>query len=152
MLARMKRKKNYPTPKPKLRYLVFISHSSRDQWVARQMARVIESKGREHGVKSFLDEKDIETGDHIHESIRDSIRGCDEFMVLLTRRSASRAWVLIEMGAAWVLRKRVVAVIEDVTPEELPDIIFPYKAVDINKFDEYVTEIMRRAKKKTGRA
>lgn len=37
---------------------------------------------------------------------------------------------------------------EDVTPEELPDIIFPYKAVDINKFDEYVRDIVGRAKKK----
>src|SRR5712692_1501335 len=129
-------------------YLVFISHSSRDQWVARQMARTIVGKGRQYRVKSFLDEKDLESGDHIHESIRDSIRDCDEFMVLLTRRSASRAWDLIEMGAAWVLRKRVVAVMEDVTPEEVPDIIFPYKAVDINKFDEYVTEIIRRAKRK----
>ena len=116
------------------------------------MARAIEGMGRQYRVKSFLDEKDVESGDHIHESIRDSIRDCDEFMVLLTRRSASRAWVLIEMGAAWVLRKRVVAVMEDVTPEELPDIIFPYKAVDINKFDEYVTEIMRRAKRKRTKA
>lgn len=134
--------------KPKSAYLVFISHSARDQWVARQMALAIEGKGRPYRVKSFLDEKDVESGDHIHESIRESIRDCDEFMVLLTRRSASRAWVLIEMGAAWVLRKRVVAVMEDVTPEELPDIMFPYKAVDINSFDEYVTEIMRRAKRK----
>ncbi|HTF38892.1 MAG TPA: hypothetical protein VK651_11315 [Blastocatellia bacterium] len=46
----------------------------------------------------------------------------------------------------------VVAVMEDVTPEELPDIIFPYKAIDINKFDEYVAEIMRRAKKKRASA
>jgi len=85
---------------PKSVYLVFISHSARDQWVARQMARAIEGQGKPYKVRSFLDEKDVESGDHIHESIRDSIRDCDEFMVLLTRRSASRAWVLIEMGAA----------------------------------------------------
>src|SRR5437667_9828379 len=87
---RMTRRRN-----TKSAYLVFISHSSRDQWVARQMARTIEGKGRQYRVKSFLDEKDLESGDHIHESIRDSIRDCDEFMVLLTRRSGSPAWVLI---------------------------------------------------------
>ena len=132
--------------KTKAAYLVFISHSSRDQWVARQMARVIEETGRQYSVKTFLDEKDIESGDHIHESIRDSIRDCDEFMVLLTRASASRPWVLIEIGAAWSQGKRVVAVMEDVTPAELPDILLPYKQVDINKFDELVSDIMRRAK------
>jgi hypothetical protein len=136
------------TRKSKGHYIVFISHSTRDQWVARQMASVIEQRGRRHAVRTFLDEKDIESGDQIHESIRDSIRGCDELLVLLTRRSASRPWVLIEMGAAWGLRKRIVAVMGDVTPEELPDIIFPYKGVDLNKFDDYVTELVNRAQGK----
>lgn len=135
-----------PTAKKSKPYTVFISHSARDQWVARQMTNVIEHRCRRYGVKTFLDEKDLESGDHIPESIRESVRSCDEFLVLLTRRSATRTWVLVEMGAAWGLRKRIVAIMDDVTPEELPDIIFPYKAVDINKFDDYVGEVMDRAK------
>lgn len=110
------------------------------------MARVIEQKRPR--VRAFLDEKDIESGDHIHDSIGDNIRDCDEFIVLLTRRSLSRPWVLIEMGAAWIQRKRLVAVMEDVTPEELPDIILPHKAVDINEFDEYLGELRRRSAEK----
>ena len=46
-------------------YLVFISHSSKDRWIARQMARLIE----ERDIKTFLDEKDIQGGDLISESI-----------------------------------------------------------------------------------
>jgi len=63
---------------------VFISHSGKDRWIAKQMANLIEEKGREYNVKTFLDEKDIEGGDSISESIRESIEKCDEFLVLLS--------------------------------------------------------------------
>jgi hypothetical protein len=84
-------------------YLVFVSHSTKDRWIAKQMATLIEEKGQEYGVKTFLDEKDIEGGESIHESIRENIEGCDEFLVLLSRYSIDREWVLIEIGAAWDL-------------------------------------------------
>jgi hypothetical protein len=34
-------------------YLVFISHSAEDRWIAKQMANLIEAKGRRHGVKAL---------------------------------------------------------------------------------------------------
>ena len=37
---------------------VFISHSARDRWVARQIARAVEERGAE----AFLDEARIEVG------------------------------------------------------------------------------------------
>jgi hypothetical protein len=37
-------------------YLVFISHSSKDRWIAAQMAAVIERKAKRYGVRTFLDE------------------------------------------------------------------------------------------------
>ncbi len=46
-------------------YRVFISHSSVDTWVARQIARYIE----ECGASTFLDEADIEYGDDFEERI-----------------------------------------------------------------------------------
>lgn len=65
-------------------YLVFISHSTKDRWVAKQMSNLIEEKGREWGIKTFLDEKDIDGGDSIPESIRINIQKCDEFLLLLS--------------------------------------------------------------------
>ena len=59
----------------KKKYLVFISHSTRDRWIARQMAAMIEEKGREYGVMTFLDERDIAGGDSIPDSIRKNIQG-----------------------------------------------------------------------------
>jgi hypothetical protein len=127
-------------------YLVFISHSTKDRWIARQMANLIEERGRNYGIKTFLDEKDIEGGESIHESIRRSIQECSEFLALLSRYSIDRPWVLIEIGAAWGLEKQIIAIIDKIAPEEMPDILTPYKAIDLNSFDEYLEQLIKRAK------
>ena len=45
--------------------MVFVSHSARDTWVARQIAEQI----RKCGAKPFLDEADIEVGDDFEQEI-----------------------------------------------------------------------------------
>jgi TIR domain len=128
-------------------YLVFISHSSKDQWIARQLSKLIEQRGKAKGIKTFLYEKDIRGGDSIPELIRAKIRECDELLVLLSRYSVGREWVLTEIGAAWVLEKRIVAITDKITPEEMPEITRLYKAFDLNEFDQYLEEIIERSKK-----
>jgi len=43
--------------------------------------------------------------------------------------------------------KRITAIIDKVTPEEMPDIMAPYKAIDLNIFDEYLEQLFNRVKK-----
>ena len=50
---------------------------------------LIEERGKGR-LSVFLDEKDIDAGQLIAESIRTSIEECDEFVVLLTRYSKDR--------------------------------------------------------------
>ena len=69
-----------------------------------------------------------------------------EFVVLLSRYSIDREWVLIEIGAAWGLRKRIIAIIDKVASKEMPDIITPYRAIDLNSFEEYLEQLVNRAK------
>jgi hypothetical protein len=114
-------------------YRVFLSHAHKDRWIAKQCARLIEEAGRPH-VKVFFDEKDIEGGQSIPDSVRTGIEKCDEFVVLLSRDSKDRPWVLIEMGAAWGLRRPIIAIIDKIGPKEMPDILSPYKAIDLNDF------------------
>lgn len=123
-------------------YLVFISHATKDRWVARKVAEEIEKAG----AQTFLDEKDIEGGDSIPETIRERLEACDELIVLLSASSIARPWVLIEIGAAWGLRKRIVAVIDKLSPSEIPDPIAPYKAYDLNDLDRYLEEVGARAR------
>ncbi|MGA9995812.1 MAG: toll/interleukin-1 receptor domain-containing protein [Pyrinomonadaceae bacterium] len=131
---------------PKKSYLVFISHSAKDRWIANQIAKILETKGRRHGIKVFLDEKDIEGGQSIPDSIRKNIGSCSEFLVLLTPNSIQRPWVLVEIGAAWGREKLIVAIINQVTPQEMPDIIASYKAIDLNNFEDYFAQLCERAK------
>jgi hypothetical protein len=126
-------------------YRVFLSHSHKDRWIAKQCTRLIEEAGKPR-IGVFLDEKDIEGGESIPDSVRTAIEQCDEFVVLLSRYSKDRPWVLIEMGAAWGLRKPIVAVIDKIGPKEMPDIISPHKAIDLNDFDQYLHQLVKRAR------
>jgi hypothetical protein len=126
-------------------YRVFLSHSHKDRWIAKQCARLIEEAGQPR-VEVFFDEKDIEGGQSIPDSVRTGIEKCDEFVVLLSRYSKDSPWVLIEMGAAWGLRKPIIAIIDKIGPKEMPDIVSPYKAIDLNDFDQYITQFLKRTK------
>jgi hypothetical protein len=54
------------------------------------MSHVIEAQGREASIRTFLDERDIQGGDSIPETLRANLRGCDELVVLLTPHSIRR--------------------------------------------------------------
>ncbi|HEX9424380.1 MAG TPA: toll/interleukin-1 receptor domain-containing protein [Pyrinomonadaceae bacterium] len=142
-----KRSPKRRTPKPKTStvcdFLVFISHSTKDRWIAKQIAKLLEAAG---GIKTFLDERDIKVGDSIPESIRTNIQQCNEFLVLLTRNSLNRPWVLIEISAAWGQGKRIIAIVDKVAPEEMPEIMLPYKAIDLNDLEEYIRQLADRVK------
>jgi len=127
-----------------LAHTVFISHSTKDRFIARQVAELIEEAGREHGIETFLDEKDIEFGGSIPERIRQEIRDCGELVVLLSEYSVGRPWVLVEIGAAWVLEKRIIAVMDKLSPDQMPDVIAPYRAVDLNDVRDYIDELAER--------
>lgn len=114
-------------------YTVFISHSAKDRFAARQISSMIEERGRDLGLRTFVDEKDIEYGGSIPDTIRQAIRECGELVVLLSQYSKDRPWVLIEIGAAWVLEKRIVTVVDKISPDQMPDVIAPHRAVDLNK-------------------
>lgn len=122
-----------------LSYTIFISHSTKDRFIARQVADLIEKAGRQHEIDTFLDEKDIEYGGSIPEEIRQQIRDCGELVVLLSEYSVDRPWVLIEIGAAWVLEKRIVAVMDKLSPDQMPDVIAPFRGVDLNEIQDMST-------------
>jgi hypothetical protein len=68
---------------------VFVSHSARDTWVAKQIAREISACG----ATPFLDEADIDAGGDFEQDIRDFINKADELVVLLTPWALDRPYV-----------------------------------------------------------
>jgi hypothetical protein len=90
-------------------YQVFVSHATADKWLATTFCEKIDATG----ATSFRDDRDINGGDNIPETIRTEIQVSRELVVLLTPDSIERPWVLLEVGAAWGRRKnyRIVPVL-----------------------------------------
>ena len=95
--------------------LVFLSHSSRDTWVARQIARGVE----EAGAATFLDAVRIEAGAGFADEIRQALAQADELLVLWTPWSLDRPFVWAEVGGAWVRQIRIIQVLYGVTTPEI---------------------------------
>jgi hypothetical protein len=127
-------------------YRVFLSHSSKDKGVARLVRRLIELEGLDLGVDVFFDDRALDGGDVISEEIREALRACDEFLVLLSQDALESQWVQQEMGAAWILGKHRVAVMYRITADDLPDTMKTRKAIDLDQFESYSDELLGRVK------
>jgi hypothetical protein len=108
------------------------------------MVKEMESLAKRR-IDVFLDEKNVEVGRPIAKEVREAIERCDEFVVLLSPNSKGREWVLMEIGAAWVLKKPIMVVLHDLSPQEMPDITYQDKAIDLNDFDDvYLGQLWKR--------
>jgi nucleotide-binding universal stress UspA family protein len=87
--------------------LIFISHSSRDTWVAKQLAAHIEAAGAD----VFLDEANIDVGSEFEREILAALREADDLIVLLTPWALDRPFVWAEIGGAWLRGIRIVGVL-----------------------------------------
>jgi hypothetical protein len=119
---------------------IFISHSSHDKWIARRISQDLEALG----VTTFLDEKDIETGDSIDDSIQEHLKECDEIVMLLSPSALDSHWVLLEIGGARVLGMRLVPILLHVGANDLPAPLSKGLARNLNEIEKYYEEVKRR--------
>jgi hypothetical protein len=131
------------------RYQVFISHATADKWIATMLTNVFE----EVGAAVFRDDRDINGGDDIPDSIRTELKRSQEVVVLLTPQSVNRQWVLLEVGAAWGWRKhvRITPIMCHVELDPLPDMLKSKKAISINDCPIFCSELNERVKKYHGK-
>lgn len=119
---------------------VFISHSSAETWIAHKICEDI----MRLGIDVFLDNKDIQTGDDFDIKTDEHIVDSDEIIILVSQAALRSHWVMIECGAARVLRKRLVPILIDVAPNELPQPINRHLARDLNQIERYYGELLQR--------
>jgi len=119
---------------------VFISHSSNEAWIARKICEDLVGLG----IEVFLDNKDIHTGDDFDTKTNEHIIDSDEILLLVSQAALRSNWVMIECGAARALRKRLVPILINVSPNELPQPINRHLARDLNQIDRYYGEISNR--------
>lgn len=118
--------------------LVFVSHSSPDTWVAKQIAREIEARG----ATAFLDEAQVDAGSDFEEDILNFLERAHELVVLLTPWALDRPYVWAELGAAWSRRIPIVALLLGITAAKLqtrPGIPVLLKKRDLLQFNEVGT-------------
>ncbi len=131
-----------------LPFRVFISHSSIDTWVAKQIAQHVELCG----ASTFLDEADMEYGDDFEDKILEAARNSDELLVLMTPWAIARPYIWLEMGVFWGQGKRIVGILHGIsakemgTQESIPALLKRIDLVDINKIDSYFAQLAGRLK------
>ena len=121
------------------RYLVFISHSSLDAWIARVMVEKIEALG----ARCWLDEKDLAGGEIIVENIIHGIAACHEAIVLISPNSVKSQWVPFEIGGVRAQHKRVTPVLNNVKPQQMAP-MHDIKGIDLNNFEQFLAQLKRR--------
>ena len=78
------------------RKIAFLSHSSKDKPLIRQLAADL----TENGIEVWLDEQRIRVGDSIPEKIEQGLAQSDFFLIALSEKSVDSAWVSKELNQA----------------------------------------------------
>lgn len=120
-------------------YVVFISHSSKESWVARQLAKEVKAAGG----ASWVDVNVLAGGDDFQDEILEAIRTCSEAIVLISPNSVNSQWVSYEIGAVAVQGKRVTPVLNNVPPEAMAPLRRVH-AIDLNDFDDFLAQLRER--------
>ncbi len=119
------------------RYDVFLSYSTQDKDEARQIYDALAEVGK----SCFMAEKSLQPGDKFQDEIRASIRASAEVWILVSPRSIQSAWVQREVSAAWALDKRIVPVLLQCSPRDLPEILTDAHAIDFHKLHDYIKRL-----------
>ena len=126
---------------------MFISHGAEDSWVAQQVGRRIRE---DCGATTFPDVDDMAVGDNFMQRLHAELQQAQEVVALFTPWPAHRPWVWIEIGAAWIQKKRVVAVLYGLSMEQFEEVaggkgIFDeLHILQLNAFARYLSELQAR--------
>ena len=130
------------------KYHVFISHSSADTWIAKQIAAHV----TDSGASPFLDEVEIAIGGNFENEILAFLHKADELLVLLTPWALDCPYVWAELGAAWGKGMPIVGVLHGISSSDLqarpgmPVFLKKTNLVDINLLEKYFAELSKRCR------
>ncbi|PSN10050.1 hypothetical protein C7271_26695, partial [filamentous cyanobacterium CCP5] len=75
---------------------IFISHSSKDDAIVRQLREILEA----HGLSTWVDSRRLTGGDELDASIKAAIHDARDFLVVLSIEALSSGWVQKEIAYA----------------------------------------------------
>ena len=112
--------------------VVFLSHSSKDKPIIRQLATDLTASG----ITVWLDEQNIYVGDSIPERIAQGLAESDYFLIALSQNSVSSEWVKKELNSALVdeISRRKIRILPILLADtEIPAILRDKKYADFTK-------------------
>lgn len=129
-------------------YHLFFSHGGDDTYVVEHF---LKPKIESSGASVFLDAGRIQYGDDFRQMILSELAQCEELLVLFTRSSLRRPWVLAEVGATLIRSKRIVAITYGPTEGELQELgvlslLGTKSLLKLEDFDNYVIQLHARVK------
>jgi predicted nucleotide-binding protein len=134
------KKKGRKKPARRKIYLVFISYSTPDSWIAHVMKEKIEGLG----AKAYIYERDMAGGSVIVEELLQSIDDCSEAIVLISSNTLQNPqWVIFEIGAVRGQHKRVTPILNNVEPEDIAP-VKDLSGLALNKFEQFLAELKKR--------
>jgi len=131
---------------PQKKYLVFISHSHVDSWVAGQIAAKIETAG----IETFLDQEHIKAGEDFEARILQALDQADELLVLFTPWGRASNFVWMEVGVAWHRGIPIVPVLYGLNIDELitqpgfPITLKKRDMININQIEDYIAQLRKK--------
>jgi hypothetical protein len=105
---------------------------------------------RDCGAETFLDNADIAHGDDFEEEILAAAASSTELLVLLTPWSLQSPYIWLEIGTFWGRRRRIVAVLLGIKPEELtasarmPVVLKKTDLLALNDIESYFDQLRKR--------
>lgn len=129
-------------------YVVFLSHCSRDTWIANAIAEKIQTQG----AAVWLDVHELSGGDLIPVKVLEGVDACDEAIVLLSPFSLNSQWVLFEMGVVYGQRKRLTPILDHIDHTAIP-VLPSIRGIDLNQLDQaLLPELTQRIAEKARKA
>jgi hypothetical protein len=124
---------------------IFISYATKDEPTARFLCQHLTSEG----MSVFLASVSLQPGQLWSQEVLNALRTSSWVLFLASRAACSSAWVQQELGAAVITQKKLVPIVWDMPPSELPGWAGRYQALDfggasLEDVKKQMTEISQR--------
>ena len=136
------RRRKQARAKSTRQYVVFLSHASRDNWLAGVIKERIEVSIPR--VEVWLDEMSLRGGEEIIAALRRGISNADEAVVILSNESLRSQSVAWEIGMAAGRKKRITPLLNNVDYDAMAP-LKGVKSYELNLFENFLLELESRA-------
>ena len=127
-------------------YQVLITSAPRERDIAENLAQSVLATGA--NVLSVL--QTPARDEAVRFDPRRALQKADETVIVLTERSLNNPYLLLEMGAAFSLRKRFTPLLVGIEDSEIPPLIAQFPFVRYSELQKYLSDLETRVKSSAG--